>query len=124
MSKNNDITIKSGGTAKFKTEWVNKEGVFETPQKKFIVRVKIGRHRKTVGQYKTKEEADLVYNNLVEKEKFEIYFGNVKSFVFSLIFSKINLNVFLQDLSASLSSSDNDSNPTPMPIFRIYLISN
>ena len=78
MSKNNDITIKSGGTAKFKTEWVNKEGVFETPQKKFIVRVKIGRHRKTVGQYETKEEADLVYNNLVEKEKFEIYLQALK----------------------------------------------
>jgi len=78
MSKNNDITIKSGGTAKFKTEWVNKEGVFETPKKKFIVRVKIGRHRKTVGQYETKEEADLVYNNLVEKEKFEIYLQALK----------------------------------------------
>lgn len=78
MSKNNNITIKSGGTAKFITEWVNKEGVFETPQKKFIVRVKVGRNKKTVGQYETKEEADLVYKNLLEKEKFEIYLQALK----------------------------------------------
>jgi len=69
MSKNNNILIKSGGVEKFKTEWIHKEGVFETPQKKFIVRVKIGRNRTTVGQYDTKEEADLVYNNLILKLK-------------------------------------------------------
>ena len=68
MSKNNNITIKSGGVEKFKTEWVNKEGVFKTPKNKFIVRVKVGRNRKTVGQYDTREEADLVYSNLIEKK--------------------------------------------------------
>lgn len=66
MSKNNDITMKNGGIGKFITKWHDKEGVFETPQNKFIVRVKIkGRHHPaTIGkQYDTKEEADLVFSN-------------------------------------------------------------
>lgn len=78
MSKNNNITIKSGGTDKFKTEWVNKEGVFKTPQNKFIVRTKVGRNRTTIGQYETKEEADLVYKNFIEKETFENYLERLK----------------------------------------------
>ena len=78
MSKNNNITIKSGGTDKFKTEWVNKEGVFKTPQNKFIVRIKVGRNRTTIGQYNTKEEADLVYKNFTEKETFESYLQRLK----------------------------------------------
>lgn len=78
MSKNNNITIKSGGTDKFKTEWVNKEGVFKTPQNKFIVRIKVGRNRTTIGQYNTKEEADLVYKNFIEKETFESYLQRLK----------------------------------------------
>ena len=78
MSKNNNITIKSCGTDKFKTEWVNKEGVFKTPQNKFIVRIKVGRNRTTIGQYNTKEEADLVYKNFIEKETFESYLQRLK----------------------------------------------
>ena len=78
MSENNNITIKSGGTDKFKTEWVNKEGVFKTPQNKFIVRIKVGRNRTTIGQYNTKEEADLVYKNFIEKETFESYLQRLK----------------------------------------------
>ena len=62
----------------FVTDWHHKEGVFETPQGKFIARVKkilknnsIG--YETISQHNTKEEAQIAYDKHpslpVDKEK-------------------------------------------------------
>lgn len=70
MGKNNNIIIKNGNWEKFRTPWFTKEGVFETPNSKFIVRVRVKgvSNPKTLAQFDTKEEADLVYNEYLKKK--------------------------------------------------------
>jgi hypothetical protein len=44
------------------TDWAYKEGVFLSPNGKWIVRVRDGSNLKTISQHETKEQAECAYN--------------------------------------------------------------
>lgn len=53
---------------KFITDWAFKQGVFKTPQGKFIVRIKDSRgHFTTVSSHNSEMEANSKYNQLIIK---------------------------------------------------------
>lgn len=49
------------------TDWAYKEGVFLSPNGKWIARVRDGRNLKTISQRDTKELAEIVYNKFYKK---------------------------------------------------------
>lgn len=54
--------MKSTASRKFTTEWAFKEGVFKTPQGKFIARIKVNNNRyETISIHPTYEEAEKAY---------------------------------------------------------------
>lgn len=66
----NDHSKVQKNLMKFITDWAYKEGVFQTPQGKFIVRVKT--HNgffRTIKSCTTKEEADTHYNEIKDNHE-------------------------------------------------------
>lgn len=64
-SKHSMVNKKVKG--EFITDWHHSEGVFETPQGKFIARVNDKGHFKTLSQHYTRDEAEISYNNFKNK---------------------------------------------------------
>ena len=57
------------GRERYQTKWNHQQGVFETPQGKFIVRIRAGKNLTftTISQHNTKEEAERKYKELNKK---------------------------------------------------------
>lgn len=53
----------------FRTDWEHKEGVFLSPNGKYIARVRDKSTLKTLSQHESKEEAEVVYNNFNKTKK-------------------------------------------------------
>lgn len=62
-SKYNEHTPSRKNNKIFITDWAFKEGVFLSPNGKFIARIKEGGHFKTLSQHDDEESAKVAYNN-------------------------------------------------------------
>ena len=64
MKRYNDFSKTIQNKRQIITDYGYKEGVFETPQGKFIARVKKGKNKTltTLSQHNTMEEANLAYS--------------------------------------------------------------
>lgn len=72
--KYSKYSLNQHSNKKFKTSWQGKEGIFLTPQGKYIVRVKIKLLNTTLSQYRTlsqhetEEEAKIVYETFIKNK--------------------------------------------------------
>ena len=68
MIHNIEYLGKNTSKKKFITDWAFKQGVFKTPQGKFIVRIKNNKgYFSTISSHNTEDEATLKYNKLTTK---------------------------------------------------------
>ena len=61
--KYSDFSLKTKNSKTFYSNWAYKEGVFETPQGKYIARVRIRSNFTTLSQHDTESEAKAIYDN-------------------------------------------------------------
>ena len=68
MIHNADYSGKNNNRKNFISPWAFKQGVFKTPQGKFIVRIKDNKgHFNTISSHNSEVEANLKYNQLTIK---------------------------------------------------------
>ena len=68
MIHNVNYSGKNTNRKNFISDWAFKQGVFKTPQGKFIVRIKNNKgHFTTISSHNSEDEATLKYNKLTTK---------------------------------------------------------